>query len=78
MIRNSDITKIVGAAVILLTLISSFTTLAHEADDKHDETINTELLHPSLANDTYKGKLRIYVVEPISRWEDIYGNSLCH
>lgn len=75
MIRNSDITKIVGAAVILLTLISSFTTIAHEAYDRSDETINTELLHPSLANDTYKGKLRIYVVEPISRWEDDQDNS---
>jgi hypothetical protein len=67
--KKNRISKIFGASVIILLLVSTFSVLG--VNIKNNETLGSE---PSYPITSYGGQLRVYVVEPVSRWDDYDGN----
>lgn len=65
--KQKRIGKIFVVAVITTFLISNFTAIAINV--KNQNNVESEL-----NNDPYTGHLRVYVVEPVSRWDDYDGN----
>ena len=70
---NNKIRKIVGVAITILLLISSSTTMAIGICEGK---IDPKILHSSeiTVGNPYKGHLRVYVVEPVSRWDNYDGD----
>lgn len=67
--KKNRISKIIGASVITILLVSTFSALGINV--KNNETLRSE---PSFPITSYGGQLRVYVVEPVSRWDDYDGN----
>jgi len=74
--RNRNIIiKFLGASIIFLILISSLTVSGIKINSKQK---NTEIKILSTSNNgAYNGNLKIYIVEPISRW-NMYDNAPYH
>ena len=65
-IRNSFI-KITSTCIILLFLLSSMTVFeAKIIDNKYESYTSQKTILAT--NTTYEGVLRIYIAEPVSRW----------
>jgi len=67
--QKKRIGKIFGASVITILLVSTFSVLGINV--KNNEILGSEPSNPITA---YGGHLRVYVVEPVSRWDDYDGN----
>ena len=67
--KKYRIFKIFGACVITMLLVSTFSVLGINV--KNNETLGLETSSPITS---YDGQLRVYVVEPVSRWNDYDGN----
>lgn len=67
--QKKRIGKIIGISVITILLLSTFSVLGINV--KNNETLGSE---PSYPVSDYGGQLRVYVVEPVSRWDDYDGN----
>lgn len=67
--NNNSISLIVGVSIVLIFVISSLTTVAFETVNRFD---NQKILSSLVNNDTppYEGHIRVYVVEPVSRWDN--------
>jgi len=64
--KNSFI-KISAICIILLFLLSSMTFFEAKKIEEKNDIIKSQKTD-SISNTTYKGVLRIYIAEPISRW----------
>jgi thiol-disulfide isomerase/thioredoxin len=62
--RKKGVSKILGAAVTTLLLLSSLTTIAVGISEE-----KTYSSHPLVSDNRYEGRLRVYIVEIESRWE---------
>jgi hypothetical protein len=74
-IRNNFV-KIISIFIILLFLLSSIIVFGDEINHKKNNTLkikNTNIIN----NTTYEGILRIYIAEPVSRW-NMYDNEPYH
>jgi hypothetical protein len=67
--KKNRISKIIGASVITILLVSTISVLGINV--KNNETLGSEPSYPITA---YGGQLRVYIVEPVSRWDDYDGN----
>jgi len=67
--QKNRIGKIFGASVLTILLVSTFSVLGINL--KNNVTLGSK---PSYPINSYGGQLRIYVVEPVSRWDDYDGN----
>jgi hypothetical protein len=67
--QKMGIGKIIGASLITILLLSTFSVLGINV--KNNKTLESEPPNPSTA---YRGQLRVYIVEPVSRWDDYDGN----
>ena len=67
--QKKRIGRIIGASVITILLLLTFSVLGINV--KNNETLGSKPSYPITA---YGGQLRVYVVEPVSRWSDYDGN----
>ena len=67
--NKKRMSKIIGAAVITILFTTTFTALGINV--KQSNELETE---PSDPKTIYGGQLRVYVVEPVSRWDNYEGN----
>lgn len=63
------IRKIIGAVVVIILFVSTFSALGVNVNN--NDTLESE---PSTPIKSYGGQLRVYVVEPVSRWDNYEGN----
>ena len=73
---NKNISKFIGAGIVTLMVLSSFVSMAMITSDTSvkDNNLPTSGLRDSLP---YDGTLRVYVIEPESRW-DMYDGQPYH
>ncbi|UCF13533.1 MAG: hypothetical protein JSW06_04550 [Thermoplasmatales archaeon] len=69
---HKKLNKIIGAYITILLVISSITTIAMGTLDEID-TLNKLPYSENIDGAPYRGHLRIYIVEIISRWNDYSG-----
>ncbi len=67
--QKKRVGKIFGVSVITILLASTFSVLGINV--KNNVILESE---PSIPNTSYGGQLRVYIVEPVSRWDDYDGN----
>ena len=66
---RKKLSKIMGASVIILLVTSSITTMAMGTFDEINAS-NKIPYSENIDGAPYRGHLRVYVVEIISRWND--------
>lgn len=70
--KIKKINKLIITSIIILTLVFSYTTLSIENIDEDSYSKTTNIMNNSNSI-PYEGYLRIYVVEPESRWDNFDG-----
>jgi hypothetical protein len=67
--KQKRMSKIIGIAIIATLLISTFSAFGMHAENNEQPEIET-----SNVSRPYDGRLRVYVVEPVSRWDNYDGD----
>ena len=65
--KQKNLSKVFVISILTSLVISTFTAIAINVNIEKESDIKLE-------NDYYGGHLRVYVIEPISRWDDYDGN----
>lgn len=72
--KNNRISKIIGVSITTLIVISSFATIAIRTSDEKIKS-NGLTFSEKMDGSLYEGYLRVYIVEPVSRWDNKDRNS---
>jgi len=69
---NNRMSKIIGAGVLALLVISSFTSMAIKTFDEKIDSRESSFSE-NMDSLPYEGRLIVYIVEPVSRWNMYNG-----